>query len=65
MEEDVRQKFIQLLVIDQDAKRSARVLGDTFCKMVEQIQKKERAISFAENDYCREDKWAGFVHASK
>lgn len=56
LKEDVRKKFIQLLVINQDAKRGAPILVDTFCKMVEQIQKKERSITFAENNLCRQDK---------
>lgn len=45
---DVIEKFVQLLIIDQDAKRELRADGDLFCGMLHDIQIKKRHIIFAE-----------------
>lgn len=48
LEPDVIEKFIQLLTIDLDAKRELRAEGDQFCRMLDEIQNKQRNIIFAD-----------------
>lgn len=54
LESDVIEKFIQLLIIDQDAKRKVRADGDLFCGMLHDIQNKRRHILFADTDLQRD-----------
>lgn len=45
LEPVVKQKFMQLLALQEDADRKTRIDGDTFCTMLKQIQANERKIT--------------------
>lgn len=49
LEPDVREKFIQLMTIDLDARRKKRVDGDVFCIMSTEIQNQQRKILLADS----------------
>lgn len=42
------EKFVQLLAINLDAERERGVEDDTFCKILKQIQDKQRKVTCAE-----------------
>lgn len=48
LDSDVKQKFVQLLAIDQDAERRHRVKGDDFCSMFDEIRNGERELSLTD-----------------
>lgn len=49
LEPEVKQKFIQLLTLETDARRDNRVNGDTICTMVQQVQTNGRKITIVSN----------------
>lgn len=44
LEPDIRDQFVQLLALEQDAQRAYRHSDDTFCKMFMEIATRQRNV---------------------